>query len=250
MSETNREDQSEPGHFSPRAKWSQMPHDPQDARVLQFMALQSLGYPAKVEPVEPGRAKDGMPPSPLRYLMTEQGRRLVWVRPVVTNPAFARFVEYPDSPGEVFNAANEELEPRLGPADEARIRTHGMLLNAYIDFADVNSLAAYAPDPRGGEPVRTATWSDELTANLGSLTQADIALRAFAAGVRRRRMLVASKYPFRSPAEPDERAQLLSERVERDHVPPLNLEAQIGLTADYYKLIESVWPLRQFRIEP
>lgn len=252
MSESDQENHSESGYFSPEATSYQMPYDPYDARLLQFTALQSLGYPVEVRSVPFGGVGGGQPLSPLSFF--RRGRELssepVWVRPAVTDPAFARFIEYPDSPGEVFNATNDELDPRLSQADEARIRTHGILLNAYIDVADVNSLAAYVPDPRGGEPIRTATWSNELLANLGRLTEADIAIRAFATGMRRHRTLLASRYPFRSSLEPDERARLLNERVERDRVPPLDIEAQIGLSADYYRLIESMWPLHQFRLEP
>lgn len=231
-----------PNPFTSVSDWYLVPYDPQNDRILQFEALRTLGYPVGLRRMLFGEIQDSLalqPRSPM--LRWQRGFYPMWARPVVMDPALAPLIEHPESPGDVFNANNQALQPRISDEDAFRIARHGIVLNSLIDSADVNALAAHIELHREGDTDHRIMWSERLLANQPAVTEESILLRAFATGMVRYRRLRVLGHPF--PADGiSQRVQALAEEIREPRVAPLSFEAQRSLSADYYQLIASAWP--------
>jgi len=229
-------------HFNSASDYYLTPYDLRNDRVLQFIALEAMGYPVRFEqlPVEkafknPVLKNDD---SYTRWVRTFP----VWVRPIVTVDSFAQYVEEPDVLGDVFNPSNEEIFPEEPPSEiRSTLEDHIAEINFAIDSGQLNTLADYLERQERGEGKR---WFKDITATpFLRITEEEVLLRAFATGIIRRKRMEEAGYTFSGYFEQLHPETLeLAEYVERIGTKPLDVEAQIGLVVDYYQLIECLVP--------
>ncbi len=220
--------------FSAESNRNIIPFDPYDGRIIQFTALRQLGYPVRIDSVEMNNDQLA-----LLYPEDEIWQRLVeryseFVRPVVTNTAFERFIEDLDALGFAF----EEYDPAIAE----QLNHHPMELVNHVDSFHISEIMNMLYDLRS-----TETKSETHTALQSGILTESLLERCYVAAFERAHQdpVYGDLLVYMSPT--DEELQLLRELIDKKQK-PVSPEELGGLMTDYYRQVETLVPeFRSFK---
>jgi len=204
------------------------PLEPYNDTVLQYMVLEKMGYPVRLEEVdrkslpEDLYAEDRVFQDWLKYYDK-------WTMPIVSNPEFEQWIESPDSPGDVIDVGEELDEFVFG---------HPMRLVSEVDKCDVNGLAYYLRkfDEEGEIPY--------IVPHDEGLVSRELIEKCLVAAFERneQRWASDSEYPVDKYDVPDDDAVELYNQIKARGVVAVSPEELMTLIYDYYSLVERLVP--------
>lgn len=119
--------------FTPENNACSVPLDPYNDRIIQFTALMQMGYPVEILKVPVADFPDDF------FVHNETGWQRdnfpVWARPITYTSDFERYIEAPDSPGELIRSNDGVMNERL--------ENHPMRHASHVDIADVSLLTDF-----------------------------------------------------------------------------------------------------------
>lgn len=214
-------------HHNPES-WSYITvNEPYNDTIIQFNVLKQMGYPVELQTASPME----FPEQALeeKYIQWEINRYPDWVRPVVVNREFDKFVDPPDVPGDSFRFLDEETQDLLFD--------HPMRLIAEVDYGSVsmNAYSVYEWRENGKVPHLKALHNE-------SLITGELLEKCFVTSFNRFLDKIKSGCPIDDHEIPDEDdIKLYSELMQKGQK-PITPEELSELVRDYYQLIEKLVP--------
>lgn len=213
----------------PTAESTFVPHDPYEDRWIQALALQSLGFPAVIEPTTSEVVAVAKPDKLLQLKLARHPR---WLQ-ISYPPELNRFVEDPAAPGGAF--ALEKLGCTNRQID--LVNNHPVLLTSQVANGEVNDIFWALQNFKKKGDYDRLQHSDPAYP-----WQELLASCAIAAAIR-----ANQEEPFSLPnLQHDLKTLLHDNHDELDRTPkdyrPINPEVLVGLSIDYYRMMAGLVP--------
>ena len=221
----------EESRFTPENNYYLIPLDPYNDRMIQFIALKQLGYPVELQVIPANQL-----PTDSGYSDTDdwgswhRSQFQKFVRPIVNDPEFEKFIMDPDCPGDIVYT-DERFD---------RIWQHPSLLASRVDYDSAHMNAFYLFQMIKNPDREKNSYSDSSEGE--ALVTTELLERCFIASYERYMWKLRSGYPLSEFDIPKAEDTILYGSLVQKGKRPINPEDLGGLMIDLYRLVEKIVP--------